>query len=146
MSAIQPKITTGKKLMTQIDKLAWLTIQERRLLCVRSHGKQRFYIPGGKRDPGESDEAALLREITEELTVQLSPASLRLAGDFRAQADGKADGVMVRLRCFFADGQGSPTPAAEIAELAWLGSADEDRLSAPALLVVMWLREQNLID
>jgi 8-oxo-dGTP diphosphatase len=139
-------MTQEEKTMTQIDKLAWLTIQERRLLCVRSHGKRLFYIPGGKRDPGENDEAALLREITEELSVRLDPTTLRLAGDFQAQADGKADGVMVRLRCFFGEGQGIPTPAAEIAELAWLGSQDKERLSAPALLVVNWLHEQDLID
>ncbi|MGE6109835.1 NUDIX hydrolase [Aeromonas sobria] len=132
--------------MTQIDKLAWLAIRDRRLLCVRSHGKTLFYIPGGKRDPGESDQGALLREISEELTVRLAPATLRLAGDFEAQADGKQAGVRVRLRCFFGEGEGTPTPAAEIAELAWLGSQDKERLSAPALLVVNWLHEQDLID
>ena len=132
--------------MTQIDKLAWLAIRDRRLLCVRSHGKTLFYIPGGKRDPGESDQAALLREITEELTVRLAPASLRLAGDFEAQADGKQAGVRVRLRCFFGEGEGTPTPAAEIAEQAWLTSQDSHRLSPSAALVMAWLRQQDLID
>ncbi|MBP6792999.1 MAG: NUDIX domain-containing protein, partial [Aeromonas sp.] len=52
-----------------IDKLAWLTFKEGQLLCARSHGKALYYIPGGKREPGESDEAALVREIAEELAV-----------------------------------------------------------------------------
>ena len=62
-----------------IDKLAWLTFKEGQLLCARSHGKALYYIPGGKREPGESDEAALVREIAEELAVSLKPETLRLA-------------------------------------------------------------------
>ena len=50
-----------------IDKLAWLTFKDQQLLCARSHGKHIYYIPGGKREAGESDEAALMREIEEEL-------------------------------------------------------------------------------
>lgn len=41
--------------------------------------KQIFCIPGGKREAGESDLQVLLREITEELTVTLLPATLRPA-------------------------------------------------------------------
>jgi len=58
-----------------IDKLAWLTFKDQQLLCARSHGKDIYYIPGGKREPGESDEAALIREIEEELAVTLQPGA-----------------------------------------------------------------------
>ncbi len=68
-----------------IDKLAWLTFKEGQLLCARSHGKDIYYIPGGKREPGESDEAALVREIEEELAVTLKPDTLAFACEFSAQ-------------------------------------------------------------
>ncbi len=67
-----------------IDKLAWLTFKDQQLLCARSHGKAIYYIPGGKREAGESDEAALMREIEEELSVTLQADTLRLACEFSA--------------------------------------------------------------
>ncbi|EIC2299431.1 NUDIX domain-containing protein, partial [Vibrio cholerae] len=60
-----------------IDKLAWVLIQDGKLLAVRSKGKALFYLPGGKREAGENDEEALIREIKEELSVDLSPTSLK---------------------------------------------------------------------
>ncbi len=63
--------------MPPIDKLAWVHLSDRRLLCARSRGKDAYFLPGGKREEGESDEAALVREIREELTVQLLPHTLQ---------------------------------------------------------------------
>ncbi|WP_222853731.1 hypothetical protein [Fodinicola acaciae] len=40
-----------------IDSLAWIHVRDRRLLSVRTRGKDKFYPPGGKREPGESDVA-----------------------------------------------------------------------------------------
>ncbi len=75
--------------MQTIDKLAWLHVQDGRILCARSRGKRTFFIPGGKREVGETDRAALQREIREELSVDLVPASLSLAGVFEARAHGR---------------------------------------------------------
>lgn len=63
-----------------IDKLAWLHLVERKLLVVRSHPRQLFYLPGGKHDPGESDQQALIREIREELSIELKPGSVLAVG------------------------------------------------------------------
>ena len=115
--------------MPLIDKLAWLRIENGRVLCTRSRGKDAFFLPGGKRESGESDEAALIREVREELTVALRPDTLKPAGVFEAQAHGQAEGVSVRLTCFSGDYSGELTPAAEIEEIAWLTRADRDRLS-----------------
>ena len=71
-----------------IDKLAWIELQEGKILMTRSRGNDTFYIPGGKREPGETDEQALLREIREELSVELIPSSLNRMGTFQAQAHG----------------------------------------------------------
>ena len=128
-----------------IDKLAWLSFQDKQLLCARSHGKEIYYIPGGKREPGESDEAALIREIDEELAVSLRPDSLRFACEFSAQADGKPDGVKVRLRCYTGEADGTPTASAEIAELRWLDSRHLDDISPVSRLLFHWLIEQGLI-
>ncbi|EKT57501.1 NUDIX hydrolase [Providencia sneebia DSM 19967] len=45
-----------------IDKLGLITISERKVAMVRSYNRALFYIPGGKREPNETDEQALCRE------------------------------------------------------------------------------------
>jgi 8-oxo-dGTP diphosphatase len=50
---------------TLIDKLAWIYIENKHLLSTRSKGKDTYYIPRGKRELGETDQEALLREIKE---------------------------------------------------------------------------------
>jgi 8-oxo-dGTP pyrophosphatase MutT (NUDIX family) len=131
--------------MPIIDKLAWIYIQDNQLLAVRSHNKHLFYIPGGKRDPGESDQQALIREIQEELCVDLIAASTQPMGTFSAQADGKTDGTKVQLACYFSDYQGELKPAAEIAELAWLSIADIKQLSLAGQIVMQALQAQKLL-
>src|SRR5438270_706759 len=69
--------------MSVIDKIAWLHLRNGEVLSTRSHGKDRYYFPGGKREPGETDAQTLLREIEEELTVALDPTSLVHAGPNR---------------------------------------------------------------
>ncbi|MCM2313592.1 MAG: NUDIX domain-containing protein [Thermoanaerobaculia bacterium] len=122
--------------METIDKVAWILVRDGRLLCVRSHGKTSFYMPGGKRDPGESDQECVQREIGEELGVTLRPATLRPVGTFEAQADGKPAGTMVRISCWGGDYDGALEPRAEIAELAWLSHADRDRCSLAAQIIL----------
>ncbi|PJG60501.1 NUDIX hydrolase [Aeromonas cavernicola] len=128
-----------------IDKLAWLTFKDKQLLCARSHGNATYYIPGGKREVGESDEAALIREIAEELSVSLQPETLRFTGEFMAQADGKPAGMNVRLRCYTGETHGVPVASAEIAELRWLDSRHLAEISPVSRLLFTWLAEQQLI-
>src|SRR6266567_1982830 len=41
-----------------IDTVAWVHLEDRRILCARPRGKDVFYVPGGKREGSESDELA----------------------------------------------------------------------------------------
>jgi 8-oxo-dGTP diphosphatase len=128
-----------------IDKLAWILIKDGALLVVRSHNRDLYYIPGGKRETGESDHEALTREVKEELSVDLVLSSIRAMGQFQAQADGKPAGTTVQLSCYTADYQGKLLPAAEIAELAWLPYADRHRVSRVAQLVFDAAYEAGLL-
>jgi len=112
-----------------IDKIAWLYLVDGRILSTRSAGKDVWYLPGGKREPGESDVQTLVREIAEELAVDIAPETAAHAGTFEAPAHGKAEGVTVRLTCYTAEHTGTPIASSEIAEVAWLGYADRDRVS-----------------
>ncbi|GAA3385893.1 NUDIX domain-containing protein [Cryptosporangium minutisporangium] len=76
-------------------------------------------FPGGKVDPGESDEVAIVRECREELGVEVELVD-RLGPDLPLQRDR---GV---LRVWIARlAAGEPT-ALEHAELRWLGADQLD--------------------
>ncbi|MDT7803556.1 MAG: 8-oxo-dGTP diphosphatase [Actinomycetota bacterium] len=126
-----------------IDKIAWLHLVDGRILSTRSRGKQAYYLPGGKREPGETDEQTLVREIREEVTVAIDEPTIRPAGVFEAQADGQAAGVVVRMTCFTAEYTGTLAASSEIEEIAWLGYADRDRVSAVDKLIFDHLHESG---
>ena len=129
-----------------IDKIAWLHLRDGEILSTRSHGKDRYYFPGGKREAGETDAQTLLREIKEELTVDLDPASLEYAGTFEAPAHGHAAGVLVRMSCYYAPRYtGMLQPAAEIAEVVWLTYRHRAQVSAVDQLIFDWLKERGIL-
>jgi 8-oxo-dGTP diphosphatase len=113
-----------------IEKVAWIRLDEGRLLATRTHGRDRFYLPGGKPGPGETYLQALVREIREELGLALDPATAVPLLITEAPAHGKAVGTLVRTTCFTADHTGTPTPCGEIAEVACLTHGDRPRASA----------------
>jgi 8-oxo-dGTP pyrophosphatase MutT (NUDIX family) len=128
-----------------IDKLSWVYIQNRKVLFVRSRGKDLFYHPGGKREKGETDEQTLIREVNEELSVDLIPETIQYLETFTAQADGKPNGVMVKVTYYAADFRGRLQPSAEIEEMAWFTSQDMNKTSATGKLFLAWLKERILI-
>jgi 8-oxo-dGTP pyrophosphatase MutT (NUDIX family) len=129
-----------------IDKIAWIHLHERRLLVARNAGRERFYLPGGKREAGETDLQTLVRELEEELTISVDPDTAEHVGTFEAPADARTDGLLVRLTCYTASHTGTFAPSREIDELAWITSADGDRVSAVDRLVLAHLRRADLLD
>ena len=86
--------------MREIDKVAWILVEDGRVLSTRSVGKDVWYLPGGKREPGETDLETLRREIDEELSVEVDvPGAVHL-GTFTAQAHGHTTGITVRMTCY----------------------------------------------
>jgi len=102
----------------RIIKVGLCLVQDNAVLLARSRGDAHFQIPGGKIEPGESDLEALIREIKEELSVDVDPATARPVQTFRAAAAGRP-GVMLEPRLYTAEIGGTPTPSSEIVELHW---------------------------
>ncbi|OHV30168.1 MULTISPECIES: NUDIX hydrolase [Pseudofrankia] len=129
--------------MKIIDKLAWIRIEEKRILSTRSKGKDAYYIPGGKREGAETDREALQREITEELCVRLLSETMELAGVFEAQAHGKSEGVIVRMTCYRAEYDGELAPSSEIEEMVWLDYSGREKSSLVDQIIFDWLRDRG---
>lgn len=154
------RAVASNETMTIIDKLAWIHVRDGKLLVARSRGKTAFFLPGGKREANESDVAALIREIGEELAtsrdgvtvpLHLDPATVEPVHVFEAQAHGQPEGTLVRMTCLRG---GIPetaadafVPAAEIEELAWFGvdAADRVHMSLVTAVIVDWLAERGVV-
>ncbi|MFE3219022.1 NUDIX hydrolase [Streptomyces antimycoticus] len=111
-----------------IDTVAWVRIEDGRILCARPRGKDVFYIPGGKREGAESDLETLVREIKEEVTVLLDPKTVVHVGTYEAGAPGIPDGTVVRMACYTAEYSGELVPSSEIDEVAWFSYGDRERV------------------
>jgi 8-oxo-dGTP diphosphatase len=128
-----------------IDKLAWIHLKDRKVLVTLSHGKDTWYIPGGKREAGETDHQALIREVKEELTIDLVKESIKEYGVFEAPAHGKPAGTIVRMTCYTADYKGELTPSAEIAQYDYFTHAQKHLISEVDHLIFDDLKAKNLI-
>lgn len=96
---------------------AVLRDHEGRVLTVRKRSTESFMLPGGKRDPGEDDLAALARELREELGLLLIDAEH--LGTYDAPAANEPD-TRVYGAIYLARADGEPAPRAEIEEVRWL--------------------------
>lgn len=113
------------------EKVAWVLLRDGRVLVTRNHGIDLFYFPGGHRERGESDAQTLVREIDEELQTVIDPDSMVHVGTYET---GSPD-PRFRMICYTADHDGPLAPSQEIAEKAWFGYVDRDRVSLADQLV-----------
>jgi ADP-ribose pyrophosphatase YjhB (NUDIX family) len=128
-----------------IEAVSWVYLKDGQILTSRSEGKTRYYIPGGKRLPEESETRALIREIEEEMDVILLADSIVLMGIFEAPADEQPPGTQVRLSCYTAQFEGTLKPAAEIREIVWLNYADRKVVAPADQLVFDFLHQRGLL-
>lgn len=91
-----------------------------RVLTVRKRGTDAFMLPGGKREAGEADLAALSRELFEELGCDLADADH--LGTFDAPAANEPD-TRVYGAIYLAKVEGPIAARAEIEELMWIDPA-----------------------
>lgn len=106
-----------------------------RVLVVRKHGTTRFMQPGGKPEPGESAAETLLRELQEELGLELAEADLRPLGRFvSAAANEPGHRVVADAFATTIDPTGVQVRA-ELAELRWITPADAATLPLAPLSV-----------
>lgn len=131
-----------------IETVAYIFIRDKKLLLVRAKNKKAYYMPGGKRDQKEDDIQALVREIREELQIELSP-SLQFYGIFEEQAYGKEKGVRVKIICYFGKHIGKIKPGSEIEEVKFFTQSNyfKQKETAPAVrLLFNDLKEKDLIE
>ena len=130
----------------EIVAVAWVAVRDRRMLVARAAGRDAFYLPGGKPEPGETFADAAVRETFEETGVRLDAADLSHYADFHAPAHGQGPDTDVRLICFTGPGSGAPAASNEIEELAWFTTADAPRCAPAVQQLLARLHDDDLID
>ena len=103
-----------------------------RVLLVRKRGTHSFMQPGGKRDGGEDDLAALAREISEELGCLVVTGSARAVGIFDCDAANEP-GFRLEAAVYAVEVEGAVTPRAEIEEMLWVDPATPSALQLAPL-------------
>ncbi|MDN5201921.1 TIGR00730 family Rossman fold protein [Fulvivirgaceae bacterium BMA10] len=141
--ALMHEIIRQEKSTNEIDKIAFIETKNGQVLGTKSKGKKKYYIPGGKREKNESDEETLAREIFEELSVDIIQPTIQYVGTFKAQADGKQDGVIVKMTCYGAEYRGELKENNEIEEIRWLNYADIDLVAEVDKKIFRFLKDKG---
>ncbi len=129
--------------MKEVDKIAFIETRNGQILSTKSKGKTKYYLPGGKRDNGETDEQTLIREITEELSLVITPNTSKYIGTFMAQSDGAKEGVIVKMTCYSAEYTGTMKAASEIEEIRWLNYKDYELISEVDKIIFDFLKAKG---
>jgi 8-oxo-dGTP diphosphatase len=132
-----------------IYKAAGIIIQDRKLLFTRAKDMEFFIDPGGKIEEGETARQALIRELKEELAIDVNESDLEPFGEFVAEA-ANHKGKTVNMQVFIVKGwKGEIVPSAEIEELRWLTSSLPNDIQVGSIFggkVLPKLHEQGLVD
>lgn len=71
-----------------IHKIGAVRIKDKKFLVTHEKGKEFYIAPGGVIEDGEVPEDALVRELKEEINIDVKTRDLEFFGSFYAQAAG----------------------------------------------------------
>ena len=128
-----------------VDKIAFLHVRDGKVLAALNEGNDTWFLPGGRREPRETDEQTLIREVKEELSVDIVPETIEYFDTFEGQAHGAPEGDVARVTCYFASFEGELTASSEITEIDFFSYDMRGRTSAPAQLALDELKQKGRI-
>lgn len=107
--------------------VALITNATRHVLLVRKRGTAAFMQPGGKIEQGEESGSALVRELFEELALEVPPDRFRYLGSAIAPAANEP-GITIQAEIFALALDRDVVAQAEIEEAVWVAHDNPDGL------------------
>jgi 8-oxo-dGTP pyrophosphatase MutT (NUDIX family) len=108
-----------------------------RTLVARSRGTTPFMQPGGKLDEGETPRQAMVRELREEIGVEVDPATASWVGRFEAPAANHPGRVVVGEIFAVTVDPAKVEARAEVEEVAWFDPTRPTALELAPLTVLL---------
>jgi 8-oxo-dGTP pyrophosphatase MutT (NUDIX family) len=118
--------------MAYFNKIGLLFLNEDQtkfLVCEKNHFTSDFIMPGGQIEIGEDDIKCLVREIREELDVEMDVTSLKFINEYNDVASGDST-KDVSIKLYLGKIIGEPKPSQEIIGFQWMS---KDDMSNPRL-------------
>ncbi len=130
----------------KFEVVAGIIIKDHKVLMCSSHGKELYYLPGGKIEAGESESDAIIRECKEELDIELIPNTIENFCRFEADAYGFKEARTVVMNCYSFEYTGVISPSAEIDDVFWASSSDVQKLAPAAKALLEILVDKGLVN
>jgi 8-oxo-dGTP diphosphatase len=132
-----------------IYKASGIIVKDREVLATRSKGKTFYIQPGGKLEDNETETQAVVRELREEMGIEVDEASLEKIGDYYADAAGQT-GKRLKLAAYLVkDFTGEPSPHSEVEEIRAFSSQIPEGVEVASILehdIIPELKSRNMID
>lgn len=106
-------------------------------------GRQKWQLPGGGTKRGETSQEAVVREVKEEVGLDIKPENLKYLLSGRWQTDSLGHDYDI-YECRVAKKKPLTTLRPELIETAWVKAVDIDPADCPAEIVEA-LRAANLL-
>ena len=114
-----------------IKTSAFVCVKDNKILLVRVRDNTIWYFPGGKIDEGETHLQTIIRELDEELNIQMQASELEYLGEIVTDNHDRTD--IVSVHCYAGEITQSIKPCAEISEVKWF-DLDNTEYMAPAVV------------
>lgn len=101
-----------------IDKVGGILLSEKRILVVGKKGasEEEYILPGGKREPGESDLETLSRELKEEISIDIT--SYSFFGEYTDIA--LYEHIPIIIKAYLVSTDSEIIPQNEIRDYLWI--------------------------
>lgn len=113
---------------------AFVAIKDNKILLTRTRDNTIWYQAGGKIEQNETPIQTIVRELKEELSLELTTDDMRYLGNITTDNHDRT--TIVSLECFTAEINQEIKPCAEISAIKWF-DFDDTEFVAPAVLEVV---------
>lgn len=109
----------------KIHKAAFILIRNNKFLVCKEDGLDKYIMPGGKIENKENFIECLLREIKEELDVEVNKKSLVYLGKLIGEGEKN---TFLEVELYQGKVVGELKPSGEIKAIEWIGKNDKNKI------------------